>query len=334
MKNRLHVIMMAVLAVAMVAAFALVGCSSGGSASASASSASASAAAASSEAASSEAASDAASSAAAATSSAAASSAAATSAEAVQLSVFAANSLEKALPEVEALYTAQNPNVTFVQSDTGFAASGTLVETLTAEPTAADVLITASAGSMDDAEAAKIVDSASRANMFVNDLVLAVKQGSDLSISSVEDLAGDSIASFAMGEPNTVPAGKYALQTLESAGLATYETAEDGTIENIEFDASIADKANAGADKVGTVASYVSEGQCDAGFVYTSDIYRYDVIEAAFTVPADMHKAITYPGAVCAQSANATAAQAFLDFCMTNPEAQQIFAEYGFELAA
>lgn len=305
--KKLHVLFVAAFALALVAAFALVGC--GGSSASSASSEAASSEAASSEAASSEAASS-----------------EAAPVEGVQLQVFAANSLQKALPEVEALYT-DKTGVTFVESETGYAASGTLVETLTADPTAADILITASAGSMDDAEAAELVDSATRQTMFTNDLVLAVASDSDLQIADVKDLATDAIASFAMGEPNAVPAGNYALQTLVSAGLATGDKA------GYEFDASIADKVNDGADKVGTVATYVSSKEVDCGFVYTSDIYRYDGIKIAYTVPADMHKDIVYPGAVCAQSANADIAADFLNFCMTDADAQAVFAQYGFELA-
>jgi molybdate transport system substrate-binding protein len=315
--KKLHVLFVAAFALALVAAFALVGC--GGSSASSASSEAASSEAASAEAASSEAAS-----AEAASSEAASSEAAPT--EGVQLQVFAANSLQKALPEVEALYTAKT-GVTFVESETGYAASGTLVETLTADPTAADILITASAGSMDDAEAGSLVDPATRQTMFTNDLVLAVASDSDLQITDVKDLATDAIASFAMGEPNAVPAGNYALQTLVSAGLATGDKA------GYEFDASIADKVNDGADKVGTVATYISSKEVDCGFVYTSDIYRYDGIKVAYTVPADMHKDIVYPGAVCAQSANADVAADFLNFCMTDADAQAVFAQYGFELA-
>lgn len=69
--------------------------------------------------------------------------------KAVDLQVFAANSLEKALPEVQELYTDQT-GTTF--ADTQFKASGDLVEQMRAGA-AVDVLITASKGTMDDAEA-------------------------------------------------------------------------------------------------------------------------------------------------------------------------------------
>ncbi|MGN0072352.1 MAG: molybdate ABC transporter substrate-binding protein [Coriobacteriales bacterium] len=247
---------------------------------------------------------------------------------AVELQVFAANSLEKALPEVQALYTEQT-GVTF--ADTQFKASGDLVAQLEGGA-AADILITASTGTMDKAVAGGFVAEGAATNMFVNDLVVVAAADSTITISSLEDLATDAVSSIAIGDPNVVPAGKYAVQALESAGLCTTKTADDGTI-TVTYDKSIAKKINDGADKVGTVASYVNEGQCDVGFVYTSDLYRYDGIQSIFTTPADSHKDILYPGAAIADSANAEAAAEFLDFCLNNADAQKIWQQYGFELA-
>ncbi|AJC12605.1 molybdate ABC transporter substrate-binding protein [Berryella intestinalis] len=252
------------------------------------------------------------------------------SAQPVQLTVFAANSLEKALPEVQALYTAKT-GVTF--ADTQFKASGDLVSQLQADSKAADVLITASTATMDTAVSNKSVDESTRLDMFKNDLVLVAASGSGIKVSSVADLAGDSISSFALGEPNAVPAGKYAVQSLEAAGLCTTAT-DDAKKISVTWADTVASKVNAGADKVGTVAKYVASGQAQVGFVYSSDVYRYDGIEAIFTVPADTHKAIKYPGAVCADTANSQAAADFLKFCMEDVEAQKVFSKYGFELAA
>jgi molybdate transport system substrate-binding protein len=80
------------------------------------------------------------------------------------------------------------------------------------------------------------------------------------------------------------------------------------------------------------VAEHVQSGDCQIGFVYSSDIYRYSGIQVAYTVPASAHKAITYPGAVCTTSTQSAAAQAFLNFCLTDPDAQKIWSEYGFQV--
>lgn len=243
--------------------------------------------------------------------------------ETVELQVFAANSLEKALPEVQELYTEQT-GTTF--ADTQFKASGDLVEQMRAGA-AVDVLITASKGTMDDAETAELVDTDTREDMFVNDLVIIRAEGSDTKIEAITDVANLD-GKIAIGDAKTVPAGKYANQALASVGLYTGTEGDDG-----EYAPEIADKV-ALADKVGTAAAYVSTGDCVAGFVYSSDIFRYDGIEEAFVCPEDSHKPIVYPGAVAESSEHADEAKAFIDFCLINKKAQKIWAKYGFELSA
>lgn len=240
----------------------------------------------------------------------------------VELQVFAANSLEKAMPEVEALYT-ERTGVAF--ADTQYKGSGDLVEQMRGGAPV-DVLITASSGTMDDASDASLIDDATRMDMFTNELVIVRAEGSDIEVSSLEDVASVD-GNIAIGEPGAVPAGKYANQALASVGLYSNAEGEDG-----EYDASIADRV-VQADKVGTAAQYVSTGDCAVGFVYTSDVYRYEGIEVAYTTPAESHKPIVYPGAVATASENAEAAADFLDFCMTDEDALAVWATYGFDLA-
>ena len=242
--------------------------------------------------------------------------------KAENVQVFAANSLEKALPEVQKLYTDANPGVSF--ADTQFKASGDLVQQIAAGADA-DAFIAASTGSMDDA--ASYIDEATRADMFVNDLVVVVKKDSGTKIESLADLAKVE-GKIAIGDAATVPAGKYANQALASVDLYTNAEGVDG-----EYADSIKDKVVLG-DKVGTVANYVATGDAEVGLVYTSDIYRYDGIEVALTTPSDSHKPIKYPGAVLKSSKNAEVAADFLKFCVENPDAQNVFSQYGFELAS
>lgn len=244
-------------------------------------------------------------------------------AKAVELQIFAANSLEKAMPEVQALYT-EKTGVTF--ADTQFKASGDLIEQMRAGAQV-DVLITASKGTMDDAVAGELVDEATRLDMFVNDLVVVKAEGTDVEIASLEDVKNIE-GKVAIGDAVTVPAGKYANQALNTIGLYTGGAGDDG-----EYAPEFADRV-ALADKVGTAAKYVSTGDATIGFVYSSDIFRYDGIEQAFVCPEDTHKPIVYPGAVSASSEHAEAAADFLDFCMNDAEAQKVWAKYGFELFA
>ncbi len=254
------------------------------------------------------------------------------SAEPVKLQIFAANSLTKAMAEAQELYTSQHPSVTF--ADTQYEGSGTLVEMLGAGQYA-DVLITASKGVMDDAIEKGFVSDDTRQTMFNNDLVIVTKQGGDLAHTEVtlEDIAQGKYT-LAVGD-ESVPAGNYACQALTTVGAYTEPDGAVGpeaTGKGGVFSEAIAGKVSLGG-KVGDVCKYAETGEVDIAMVYTSDVYRMGGVDICSVVPGDTHKPITYPGAVCAGSKNAEAAQAFLTWCMTDEECAQIWEQWGFELA-
>ena len=179
---------------------------------------------------------------------------------------------------------------------------------------------------MDDAEAAELVDADTREDMFVNDLVIIRAEGSD---TKVEAIAASRIWTQDRHRRRQDRSRRKVRQPGSGLrGPLHRHRGDDG-----EYAPEIADKV-ALADKVGTAAAYVSTGDCVAGFVYSSDIFRYDGIEEAFVCPEDSHKPIVYPGAVAESSEHADEAKAFIDFCLTNKKAQKIWAKYGFELSA
>ena len=317
--NKLKLVFAALCAVALVAAFALGGCSSGGSSSAASTSASGSASAS-------------------ASTSASASSAAA-SGEAVELQVFAANSLTKAMAEAQELYTKSNPNVTF--ADTQYKSSGELNSMLEGGAYA-DIEVTASKGTMDTAEEKGFINKDTRITMFKNDLVMVTKaDNSAITTVTLDDIATGKYT-ICVGD-DSVPAGNYANQSLSTVGCFNDPDGKTGK--------DSAGKAN-GTDayagtpidgkvvtdtSVGNVCQHAASGDVDIAFVYTSDVERFaekSPVKVVGTVPADVHKTITYPGAVCAQSKHAEAAKAFLDWCMTDKGAAEIWQKWGFELAA
>lgn len=252
-------------------------------------------------------------------------------AETVELQLFAANSLSEAMNAVQQLYTETHPGVTF--ADTQYEASGTLNEMLAAG-SYADVLITASKGTMDDAVEAGYADEATRFDMFTNDLVIVAGENSDISEVTLEDVASGAYT-VAVGDDN-VPAGNYAKQALSTVGCWTDS---DGTVgaksdgKGGTFDGTPLAGLVTEGSSVGNVCSYANSGDVDVAFVYTSDVYRFGGVKIVGTVPADAHKNIVYPAAVCANSENAEAAADFLDWCTTDEEALRIWQEWGFELA-
>lgn len=242
----------------------------------------------------------------------------------VELQIFAANSLSKALDEAQALYTEQNPEVTF--ADTQYKASGELVEMLKAGSTA-DIFISASKGKMDDAAEAGLIDDATRFDMFVNDLVMVTSaDNTDIpdGLTLEEAVSGD--YTICVGD-ESVPAGNYACQSLATVGAYSDASGKGG-----EFAGAVADKVVLDTS-VGNVCKHAESGDVDIAFVFSSDVYRFGGVKVLSTVPDDTHKPIVYPAAVTADDANLEAAQAFLDWAANDPEALVVWQKWGFELA-
>ena len=303
MKKQLRIVVAAVCAFAMVGAFALTGCSSNNSSSTEQKP----------DTTQTEQAAD-------------------NNKEQVELQVFAANSLSKAMEEVEAAYIADgHTNVSF--ADTQYKASGELNEMLGAG-SYADLLISASKGSMDTAAEKGYVDSSTRVDMFKNDLVMVSKEGTDLKDVTLQDIA-DGKYTFCVGD-ESVPAGNYACQSLSTVGVYLPPASDEG-----KTGKDISGKGGTFADgfapvldtSVGNVCKHAQSGDVDVAFVYTSDVYRFGGVQIVGTVPADTHKNIVYPGAVTSNCKNTEATQEFLDWCLSSGKAQEIWQKWGFELA-
>lgn len=255
-----------------------------------------------------------------------------TTAEPVELQVFAANSLSKAMEEVQAAYIEDgHSNITF--ADTQYKSSGELNEMLGAG-SYADLLISASKSSMDTAVKEGYVDEGTRVDMFKNDLVIVSKEGSGLKDVTLQDIA-DGEYTFCVGD-ESVPAGNYADQALSTVGVYVPSGDDEG-----KTGKDISGKKGAFAEgynpvldtSVGNVCKHAQSGDVDVAFVYTSDVYRFGGVEIVGTVPADTHKNIVYPGAITSQSKNVEATQEFLDWCQNSEKAQEIWQKWGFELA-
>jgi len=138
-----------------------------------------------------------------------------------------------------------------------------------------------------------------------NSLVLIVPK--DKSKISIEQLP--TVNRIAIGTVETVPAGKYAQQTLTKLNLWN----------------QVESKIVYGKD-VKAVGAYVAEGSADAGFVYKTDAMDLqNRVEVAAVAPSDSHDAIRYPIAIVTKYDNELAQQ-FYDY-LTSNEAQQILTK-------
>jgi molybdate transport system substrate-binding protein len=228
-------------------------------------------------------------------------------ANAADLTVSAAASLTNAFRELGPAFQAQNPGTAVVFN---FAASDALLAQI-ARGAPADVFASADQEAMDRADAQKLLVAGSRRNFVSNALVMIVPRDSTLGLKAPADLHRPEIKRVAIGNPASVPAGRYAKGALDAAKLW----------------AAIEPKAVL-AQSVRQALDYVARGEVEAGFVYATDAaIMKDKVKVVATIPTET--AITYPVAAINPSPNPDAARKWLAFLLT-PAAQAVLARHGF----
>jgi molybdate transport system substrate-binding protein len=73
----------------------------------------------------------------------------------------------------------------------------------------------------------------------------------------------------------------------------------------------------------------MTAGEGDAGIVYATDVLATGDKAAGVEIPKDINVVANYPIVTVKQSTNQAAAQAFIDFVLSDA-GQQILATYGF----
>ena len=191
-----------------------------------------------------------------------------------------------------------------------FGASGALLAQI-AKGAPVDVFASADQETMDQAVAQRRVDAPDRRDFVSNRLVLVVPASSARAPAALADLADTAFGRVAIGQPASVPAGRYARAALEKAGLWT----------------SVAPRTIA-AQSVRQALDYVARGEVDAAFVYATDAaIAPDRVRIAFAVPTDVP--IRYPIAALAKARNRAEAARFVDF-VASDVARAVLAKHGF----
>jgi molybdate transport system substrate-binding protein len=228
-------------------------------------------------------------------------------AHSADLIVSAAASLTNAFRDLGPVFEVQNPGISVVFN---FGASDALLAQI-AKGAPADVFASADQDAMDRAEAQKLLVTGSRHDFVGNTLVMVTPIDSPLGLKAPADLQRAEVKRVAIGNPASVPAGRYAKGALQAAKLWP----------------AIEPKA-VFAQNVRQALDYVARGEVDAAFVYTTDAaIMKDKVRVAATVPTE--QAIRYPIAVTAGSPNAEAARRFVAFVLS-VDAQGMLARHGF----
>ncbi len=225
----------------------------------------------------------------------------------IELNISAAASLKEAMADLEAAYTSKNPEVSFVIN---YGSSGSLQQQIE-QGAPCDLFISAGEKQMTALEEEGLLLDGTNKDLVKNSLVLVTSN--DSKISSIDSLNSDAVSKIALGEPSSVPAGKYADETLTSLAI------KDSLNNKLVF-----------AKDVKEVLAWTAFGNADAGFVYLSDALSSDGVKIVETISEEYHSPITYPVAIIKDSDDIDAAKAFEDFLFTD-EAQEIFEKYGYK---
>ena len=224
------------------------------------------------------------------------------------LLVFAASSLTNVLDEIGPAYTAE----TGQQVRFSYNASSTLARQLEAGARA-DVFFSADTDWMDYVQSRGLINTASRANLLSNHLVLVAPAGSDIHLRITPGFALAAALGkgrLATGDPDSVPVGKYARSALINLGVWN----------------DVANKL-VRADNVRTALAFVAKGEAPLGIVYATDALIDRQVRIVDTFPDNTHVPVVYPVALITQ-ANEGAAR-FVKY-LRSATAQASFRKYGF----
>lgn len=232
-------------------------------------------------------------------------------ASAETITVSAAASLTDAFKEIAREYEARHPGDTVLLN---FGGSGTLLQQI-GKGAPVDVFASADEHTMNKAEAGGLTVPGSRRIFATNSLVLIQPVSAETRLESLNALKGDGVHRIALGNPDSVPVGRYTRLALEAAGQ--WRDVQHKIIPT---------------QNVRQALDYVARGEVEAGFVYGSDAaLMKDKVKVSYVVPAD--PPVAYPIALLREGADKPAAARFLEL-VVSPAGQDVLARYGFERAA
>ena len=222
--------------------------------------------------------------------------------------VAAASSLKEVLQAAADAFAAQRPGRA---AEFHFASSGQLVRQIEMGAPV-DLFVSASSREVDRLVEAGAGAAADRRILAASELIVIVGL-KELLPEKPENLLDPRFDRIAIGNPATVPAGRYAEEALRSLGL--WE--------------KIHPRLVFGAD-VRQVVEYVARGEAPAGIVYATDARAFrSRVSPGPLLPASSHSPILYEALIPAGCLHREAARKFLDFLSSEP-AEKIFFAHGF----
>lgn len=226
-----------------------------------------------------------------------------------ELIVSAATSLSNAFGDIAKTFEAQHPDSKVTLN---FAASDVLLKQIE-QGAPVDVFASADEATMDRAANAQHIDTSTRINFAGNTLVLILPASAGQTLYTLSSLQAESIKHIAIGNPASVPAGRYAQAALVEQKLWQPLQSKLILTQNVR-----------------QALDYVARNEAEVGFVYATDAAaRSEKVKIVMAIPTAA--AIRYPAAVISASAHASLAREFIAI-LRAPEAQAILKRYGFSV--
>jgi molybdate transport system substrate-binding protein len=226
-----------------------------------------------------------------------------------ELMISAAASLKDALNEIKTSFEQEHPNTSVTYN---FGSSGKLAQQVE-QGVPADVFLSASKKDMDTLQEKNLIVKDSRVDFAKNELALITNKDNPLTVSSFEDIDPDNIKHFAIGEPQSVPAGRYTQETFQTLHL---------------WD-KLQSKLVYGND-VRQVLTYVESGNAEVGVVYSTDALVSKKVKILATAKPEWHKPIIYPAATIINSPHKDEAKAFITY-LSSEKGKETLSKYGFK---
>jgi molybdate transport system substrate-binding protein len=224
-----------------------------------------------------------------------------------QITVSAAISLSDALGDAADVYASSGGG----QVAFNFAASNVLARQIV-NGARVDMFISADERQMDVVERAGLVASGTRVPLVANHLAL-IAPATDAFITSVPSLLDVRVRRIALGDPEAVPAGVYARQYLERAGL--WPKLRGRVVPTGSVRAALAAVSNRAAD---------------AGFVYVTDVRGAPHVRLVARIEGPAAPRIVYPMCIVTSGRHPPEAQRFHAF-LTQHHATAVFRRHGFQ---
>ena len=218
------------------------------------------------------------------------------------ITVFAGSSLTDAFKKAGDQLKVKNPGTDFTFN---FGSSSTLA-TQIVNLAPADVFASADEANMQKIVDAKLNDG-TPAIFVSNRLQIAVAAGNPKGIAGLADLARPGLI-VVLAAP-TVPAGKYALESLQKAGVAVKVASQEVDVR--------------------AVLNKVTLGEADAGIVYVTDLKSAGARVTGVDIPEQHQVIARYPIAVVKETKNPRLAKAYVDYLLSD-DGQKLLAEFGF----